>query len=208
MTRKNKISVLLLILAIPLLFACTVVPIDEKGNPIGVGDMFDAASLVAQIWDTQVIPTFKEKSLPIEQIIDALEKDPQKAREQYGRQAAVGGPYTFMVKGEGKVIDIEASNLLVDLNPYDGREDLFINIGPVYTGTEVRDALDFIRFKDFRDITQYAAVAKELNKKVREEVVSIVDRDNIIGKTIVFFGAFGLKETNKIILIPVILEIR
>ncbi len=191
-----------------LLAACTVVPIDKDGNLIGVGEVFDAETLVDEIWGTQVIPAFQEKSIPIEEILLMLEKDPQAAREEFGKQAAVGGPFTFMAKGEGKVIELEASLLQIDLSPYDGTSEVAIKIGPVFTGTEVRDALDFIQFKDFRDVTQFFAVANELNKKVRNEVVIAVDKESIVGRTIVFHGAFGLKDKTEVIIIPVILEVK
>lgn len=204
----NRLLLGSLFFILTLLAACTVVPIDEEGNLIGVGEVFDAETLVDEIWEAQVIPAFQENAIPIEEILVMLENDPQAAREEFGRQAAVGGPFTFMTKGEGRVIELEASLLQIDLPPYDGNSELAIKIGPVFTGTELRDALDFIQFKDFRDVTQFFAVANELNKKVRNEVVVVVDRDAIVGKTIAFHGAFGLKDKTEVIIIPVILEVK
>jgi len=204
----NRLFLVSVCLIASLLAACTVVPIDEEGNLIGVDEVFDAESLVDEIWQPKVIPAFQENSIPIEEILSMLGKDPQTAREKFGKQTAVGGPFTFMVKGEGKVISLEASSLQVDLLPYDGKADVAVKIGPVFTGTEVRDALDFIKFKDFRDVTQFFAVANELNKKVRNDVVTVVDKETIAGKTIAFHGAFGLKEKNEVVIIPVILEVK
>jgi len=204
----NRLLLGSLCFILTLLAACTVVPIDEEGNLIGVGEVFDAETLVDEIWEAQVIPAFQRNAVPIEQILSMLEKDPQAAREKFGRQAAVGGPFTFMAKGEGKVIELETSLLQIDLPPYDGISEVAIKIGPVFTGTEVRDALDFIQFKDFRDVTQFFAVANELNKKVRSEVVVVIDKNGIVGKTIAFHGAFGLKEKTEVVIIPVILEIK
>lgn len=204
----NRSFLVFVCLIVPLLAACTVVPIDEDGNLIGVGEVFDAESLVNEIWQPKVIPAFQENSIPIEEILLMLERDPQAAREKYGKQTAVGGQFTFMTKGEGKVISLESSSLQIDLLPYDGKADVAVKIGPVFTGTEVRDALDFIKFKDFRDVTQFFAVANELNKKVRNEVVTVVDKETIAGKTIAFHGAFGLKEKDDVVIIPVILEVK
>lgn len=204
----NELLCIYLCLFAVILSSCTVVPIDDEGNLVGLEEAFDAESQVGEIWESKVIPAFQEESVPIEEILSILAKDPQEAREKFGRQAAVGGPYTFMTKGEGNVIGIEASNLLVDLPPFDDKEDIAIKIGPVFTGTEVRDALDFIKFKDYRDVTQYFAIANELNKKVRNEIVNVVDKSTIVGKTISFYGAFGLKEKNDVVVIPVILDIQ
>lgn len=206
---RTILTIIFLVASVTSLIAgCTIVPIDEEGNPIGVGETFNADKYVEGIWESRVIPTFREESLPIEEIIQALDKDPQEARQKYGKQRAVGGPFTFMVRGIGQVVDTTPSGLLVDLPPYDGVPDLMLKTGPVFTGTEVRDALDFIKFKDFRDVTQYFAVANKLNERVRNLVVSEIDKSTIIGKTVEFYGAFSLKESNEIILIPVILEIR
>jgi predicted lipoprotein len=182
--------------------------LDEEGNLIGVGEVFNAERYVDGIWETNVLPAFQENALPIDDLIQAIEEDPQAARQKYGRQLAVGGPFTFMVEGEGQVVAVEGPNLMLDLSPYDGKADMAVRLGPVFTGTEVRDALDFIKFKDFRDVTEYFSVANELNKRVRNDVVSKVDKATAVGKTVVFVGAFGLKDKNDIVVVPVILEVR
>ena len=191
-----------------LLAACTVVPLDEEGNLIGVGEVFNAESYVDGIWETQVLPAFQEKAVPIDELIQAIQEHPQEARQTYGRQVDVGGPYTFMTEGEGRVVAMDGPNLMLDLSPYDGKADLAVRLGPVFTGTEVRDALDFIKFKDFREVTEYFAVANELNKRVRNDVVSKVDKATAVGKSIEFVGAFDLKDDNDIVVVPVILEVR
>lgn len=189
------------------LSGCKVVQLDEAGKPIGVGDTFDPVAYVDSIWDSTVLPAVREKAVDLSILLAAITANPDAAKEQYGRQAAAGSAYNFIVKGEGRVLGVEASNMLVDLAPFDGRKDIAVRLGPAFTGTEIRDSLEFIRFGDFKNVLEYADVSTQLNTRVRTTVVNSVDKETITGKQIAFYGAFALKDPNNIVIIPVILEV-
>lgn len=190
-----------------LLSGCKVVQLDDAGKPIGVGDAFDAAAYVDSIWESRVLPTVQEKAIDLPTLLNAIDKDARAAETQYGRQAAAGSAYNFIVKGQGKVLAVEMSNMLVDLAPYDGQKDVSVRLGPAFTGTEIRDSLEFIRFNDFKNVLEYADVSTQLNTRVRTTVVNSIDKDTIAGKEISFYGAFALRDRDNIVIVPVILEI-
>lgn len=196
-----------LILCALILSGCKVVQLDEAGKPIGVGDTFNATAYVDSIWDTTVVPTVQEKAVDLPMLLEAITANPNAAKEQYGRQAASGSAYNFIVKGNGRVLGVEAGNMLVDLAPFDGEKDAAVRLGPAFTGTEIRDSLEFIRFGDFKNVLEYADVSTQLNIRVRMTVVNIVEKETIIGKQIAFYGAFALKDPNNLVIIPVILEV-
>lgn len=189
------------------LSGCKVVQLDEEGNPIGVGDTFDPVAYVDGIWDSSVLPTVRERAVDLPVLLEAITANSDTAKEQYGRQAAAGSAYNFLVKGEGRVLGVETSNMLVDLAPFDGEKDVAVRLGPAFTGTEIRDSLEFIRFNDFKNVLEYADVSNQLNARVRSTVVNLIDKETVAGKQIAFYGAFALKDPNNIVIIPVILEV-
>lgn len=186
----------------------TLVQLDDEGNPIGLSAEFDPAVYVDSIWESQVIPTIREEAIELPVLIAAIEEDLETAKETYGIQDATAGPHNFLTKGTGRVLAVEAGNMRVDLEPYDGEAEVAVRLGPAFTGTEIRDALDFIRFNDFKNVLEYAGVSNELNARVRSTVVNEIDRDTIVGEEISFFGAFALKDNTDIVIIPVVLEVK
>jgi predicted lipoprotein len=175
--------------------ACTVKPIgwqQSAGTGGGNAGTFDATAYVAGIWDSKVLPTFDGQSVDAATLLAALAADRVAAAHQYGNQAADGGPYSFMIKGSGKVLDKVEGGLIVDLTPPDGTPDVTINVGPVILGTALRDAVGFIKFGDFTNQVDYAAVSTAMKNTVKATVLASFDPANAVGKTIDFEGAFAL----------------
>jgi predicted lipoprotein len=97
-----------------------------------------------------------------------------------------------LVKGEGRVLRVDTSSrtglLLIDAEPYDGRPDAALQIGPVIRGTTLRDALPFIQFSQFVNQLQFAQVGNALNGRVCAALASFSTRD-LAGSIVVFSGA-------------------
>jgi predicted lipoprotein len=64
--------------------------------------------------------------------------------------------------------------------------------------TSVRDAVGFITFGDFKEQTEFGKAASEINKRVLSTVLGSIDRDNLVGRTISFKGAFTIRTFNLI----------
>jgi predicted lipoprotein len=60
----------------------------------------------------------------------------------------------------------------------------------------VRDAVGFISFGDFKEQTEYGKASTEINKRILATVLGDVDRENLVGKTISFKGAFTIRTFN------------
>jgi predicted lipoprotein len=81
--------------------------------------------------------------------------------------------------------------------------------------TSVRDAVGFIKFGDFREQTEFGKVARELNQRVIQDVLDGLDRENLAGKSVSFYGAFTIRTFNapgdidvsEIVVAPVQLEV-
>jgi predicted lipoprotein len=208
---------LALALAGVVVTACTVKPIGWQpsagtGSGANGGGVFDAKAYVTSIWSSQVLPTFDAKSVDAATLIAALAADPAAAEKKYGNQAADNGPYSFMVKGSGKVLEAGADGLAVDLAPPDGKADVTINVGPVILGTALRDAVGFIKFNDFTNQIDYAQVSTEMKNEVKSTVLASFNATGAVGKTVDFEGAFALTDTTSmtaasIVIVPVRLSV-
>ena len=58
--------------------------------------------------------------------------------------------------------------------------------------------MGFISFGDFKEQTEYGKVASEINKRVLSQVLGNLDKNNLMGKTISFMGAYNIRTFNLI----------
>jgi predicted lipoprotein len=211
----------LVILALPGCVLATVRTLDED-EAAKVG--FSGETYVESIWDSQVLPTYREKAQDIGALLDLIAQDQQAAIDQYGSRSGTGA-YSFMVRGEGAITTFDTSSraglALVDLNPPDGTPDVSLTIGPLIKISQraaVRDAVGFIEYGNFVNQQEFADVANAMGDRITamladalgaESVDAIRDLDpaSVEGKTVSFIGAFTLEDPANIIVVPVILEV-
>jgi predicted lipoprotein len=187
---------------------------DEKLDIYFFTDDFKPDEFVEKIWDDKVVPYFKEKCLPISDVLPTWVKDQEAAGRQFGyREKAEGSPWNYRVKGSGMIVSVNtasrASTIDVDLDPTDGSADVLLQIGPVIKDSAIRDSLDFISFTDFTNQLEFARLSNAFNKMVNKTVTGELDRDNLLGKGISFNGAFTqLQDSDLIRITPVSLEVK
>jgi predicted lipoprotein len=218
-------AVLFLVLAV--LDGFTVVSIEEAENTVQ-SEAFDPVAYVDSIWDSQLIPAFDEGSVDLSQILSEIELDASGAvskddlipiTEQYGL-ITVGEAHVYMVKGTGKIISVNADTSIgtveVQLDGYDGPIKVLLYIGTRIPSDDssVRDAVGFITFGDFKEQTEYGKAATEINKRILGTILADLDRDNLVGKSVTFKGAYMIRTFNllnidmsEISIVPVELEL-
>lgn len=210
----------------PLAF--TVVPI-EKVDELIQSESFDAISYVDGFWSSRIIPTLTEKAVDLSVILNEFEVDPDgKAPKEKLTPIAkefglitVGEALVYAVKGIGEVISVDTSKSIgtaeIKLEGYEGPIRVLLFIGPRIPSdeTSVRDVVGFISFGDFKDQTQYGKVASEINKRVVAEILQPIDKENLMGKKVEFYGAFTIRTFNlitidlsQVSIVPVFLEIK
>jgi len=226
---KIRISTIILIIA-GLLFLSlagrygfTIVSIKEA-EQTELSEEFDPVAYVNSIWDTEMIPTFNEKAVDLSKILSEIEpeengtaaKDDLVAiANKYGL-ITVGEAHVYLVKGSGRIVDVDNETSLgtaeVQLDGYEGPITTLFYVGTRIPSdeTSVRDAVGFISFGDFKEQTEYGKAASEINKHVLTTVLEGVERDNLIGKTVNFKGAFTIRtfnlvqiDVNEIRIVPV-----
>ncbi|THB81708.1 MAG: DUF2291 domain-containing protein [Desulfobacteraceae bacterium] len=206
--------------------ACTIVPDDdtqngsqgksgekEKLDIYFVSDDFKPDEYARNIWKSKVVPLFMEKSTPLEQILPDWHQNSAEAGRKFGyREKAEGSPWNFRVRGKGIILAAHttsrASTVDIDLFPADGTPDLVLQIGPVFKDSAIRDSLDFISFTDFTNQLEFARLSNAFNKVVRQDVTGNLDRENLKGRQVSFWGAFTqLQDSDQIRVTPVVLTI-
>jgi predicted lipoprotein len=222
LTRNHPIFIAVFGFLSLLLFACTIVPDEaEKGDGdegkkldiYFVDDTFKPDQFVDEIWEEKVVPYFKQKCLPIGEILPSWGEDQEAAGREFGyREKAEGSPWNFRVKGSGLIVAVNtasrASTVEVDLDSQDGKADLILQIGPVIKDTGIRDSLEFISFTDFTNQLEFARLSNAFNKKVNSAVLSGLDRENLMGKHVAFHGVFTqLQDSDLVRITPVVLEV-
>jgi len=199
----------LLLLILAGLYGFTVVSIEDAENTVQ-SEAFDPVAYVDGIWESKLLPTFNEETVELSKIFSEMEPDASGTApkdeliaiaNQYGL-ITVGEAHIYMVEGSGKIASVNAESSLgtaeVVLDGYDGPIKALLYIGTRIPSdeTSVRDSVGFITFGDFKEQTEYGKAGSEINKRVLATVIGDIDRDNLVGKTITFKGAFTIRTFN------------
>ncbi len=173
----------------------TVKPTSEAKSlaaVMGGGVAFDKVAYVDGIWESRLLPTVEQKSMDIETLVQALEKNADQACKTYGNN--VGGAYNFLVRFSGTVTAVDTQSqtgsITVSVPSKGGTLPVTVLIGPIILGTALRDAVGFITFEQFTNQIQFGGVSDTLNDRVMKDVVSKIDLKSISGKKVSVDGAF------------------
>ena len=182
---------------------------DLKAAKAKSTDEFNANAYVDKIWTSKVLPDFRSRAIEVDALLQQAAQDPDKAGQAHGHRAGDGNPWTFEIKGEGKITAIDAASrhaiLTVEVQAAPGARKINLQVGPVVFGTALRDALSFIQFGDFVNQIQYAQVSRALNDRASKGVRESFDPKDAVGKTVVFYAAAVLSG-DTITATPVIIE--
>jgi len=203
--------VTLLILVLAARYGFTVVSIEEAESAVQ-SEAFDPVAYVDGIWESKLMPTFNESAVELSRILNEIELDASGTAakddliaiaNQYGL-ITVGEAHVYMVKGSGTIVSVDAETSVgtaeVQLDGYDGPIKVQFYIGTRISSdnASVRDSVGFIAFGDFKEQTEYGKASTEINKRVLATVLGDIDRENLVGKTISFKGAFTIRTFNLI----------
>lgn len=208
---------LLVVMSLLLAAGCTVVRHDDENRKSGDSlsiyfdnGEFDAAVFVDSVWEDKILPRIREKAVEAEILFTQLTEQPREAVETFGYRIEVTAPFNFMVKGRSEIVAVNtessASTISLSLGGPDGNP-VMIQIGPVLKGTAIRDSMDFIRFEDFTNQLEFANVSREMNNRVKAEVLDGFNRDVQPGTEISFVGAFQWVEGQGVVITPVELKV-
>lgn len=199
---------LLLAFLIALPYNLTIVPIAEV-EAAAASAAFDAPAYVENVWMSRIVPTAEERAVDLATVLNEMEVDANN-RADKAQLAEVAGQYGLITTGEANVYLVRGMGTVSEVNlegrtatmtlAVDGYEGpiavrFFIGTRIPSDETSVRDAVG-IQFGEFREQTEYGKVASEINRRIIEQVLTPLDRENLMGKQVQFLGAFSIRTFN------------
>ena len=183
-------TILVMAIALAGISGCKII---RDGDSTAANGAFDAKTYVAGIWDSKVVPLFRDKPTDVGAILKAISADSEAAGKQYGHRPGEGQPWTYILAGEGKIKSIDTASrhgtMIVELEGTEQPAEVVIQIGPVVFGTALRDSLPFLSFGDFVNQIDFAEVSRALNDSAIAAARGSVDLKNATGAKVTFAGA-------------------
>lgn len=200
-------------LAISSMTGCAkVVKIGEEGKLTGE-QQFNAGKDVSGIWDSKILPELTGKAVDLATFYKEANGKLASLANKYGKYSmGTSGTLNYTVKGTGTVQEVDTKSkagfMLVTVDGYTGPIVTKIQIGTVYLGTAIRDSLSIIKFEDYKNQVDYAAVSQSIHKTIQDTVINKIDLTKIKGKKIDFTGCFTVDNDKEILITPVVLNVK
>ncbi len=204
--RRTSLA-LVLVALLPVLSACKVIPIaaDRAARERQAGS-FDAARYVDAVWDAQAAPYWDKQAKPLGQLSKSIALNLDAAGAADGRKAGDGSPWTFVTHGEGQVTAVKIQARAGAVTIEVGGEPVDVLVGPVVSGSALRDSLPFVTFNDFSNQIAFAEVGGALTKRALRQARPAVEGLKP-GDRVRFQGVFQLgKAGDPVVVTPVRLE--
>lgn len=226
--KKRLIPILVALLAVVLIaVTCriTIIPDEVPAtmvNSAGETVTTEALSVTEQYtvdhWNAKIIPAIHDRAVDAPDFLSSVTSDLNAAGTAYGNRANETSAWSFCVKGEGLVMEVEnadkpnKTNLLLDLKPFDGVADIKLHYGKVFSSNiknAIRDGVGFLKLDDFTNQVEFADLTTSFNNKVKNDIILAMPADTYAGKTVLFYGCISLQDTKaeSLVVIPVELTV-
>ena len=154
---------------------------------------FDASADSSSDWD-QVVAEITENAKDLSELL---------AGDGVGKASAVS--VTAKVKEYESKAKGMKNALTLDVEGYDGT--VKVQIGSIYSGSEVRDVQSVKKFENFTNQTEWSQYAKALNAEVDAQIIAPLSIDeSIVGKTVTLVGGASASG-DEVTITPVSLSI-
>ena len=180
------------------------------GSAVAGSSNLDPAKYVDAIWASKVLPTVKKSAVDLPTLLADLKRDPAATSKKYGHYSVLDAPPAFLVKGKGRVVSVDTTSLVSKAGIAFGggkKANAFMQLPPIFSGTDVRDALPFINFNQFVNQVQFGEIAIALNAKIAGTSFADVKLDKLKGKDVDFTGAFTRSQNATPLLTPITIEV-
>jgi predicted lipoprotein len=200
-------------LAVASMTGCMkIIKIGEEGKYTGEVK-FNAGDDVASIWDSAALPELTGKAVDLPTFLTEANGNMKSLADKYGKYSmGTSGELNYTVKGTATVQEVntekKAGYMVVALDGYDGPVKIMIQIGTVYKGTAVRDSLNIIKFEDYKNQVDFAAVSQSIHNIIQTSIIDKLDLTSIKGKKIDFTGCFTADKEDEILITPVALTVK
>lgn len=212
--KKRMISLAVAVmLTMTMMTGCMkIVKIGEEGKL--TGDVsFNAGDDVAKIWESAAIPELTAKAVDLPIFLTEANGDLKSLADKYGRYSmGTSGELSYTIKGTATVKEVntekKAGYMDVTIEGYTGSTVIRLQVGPVFKGSAVRDSLTFIKFEDYKNQVDFAAVSQSIHNVIKTTIIDKVDLTSSVGKTVEFTGCFTVEGQDQILITPVALTVK
>lgn len=160
----------------------TVRPIEGQ-SAAAAQERFDASRFVDSQWQSKILPAMEGSAVEMTSLPPAASRKPGT---------------NFTVKGTARVLKVNPTpplgQMSVDLEPFDGRADAVIQIGPEVRGSSVRDVTGLVQFSQFVNQIDFANVSSKLNARALQCLPPGAEFAHSEGRSFAFTGAFTSGE--------------
>lgn len=166
-------------------FSIEIRPLDEikKAN-----QKFDAKVFAKDFYD-KTLPQAFDKAIEIKALVSAIQENKNKAFDDYSHAVSIGNVRNFLVRGEGKIIKINESDMMLESN------GLVYKMATEYIyGNAIRDASGQFDIKSFTNTEDINNIAAEINRIVRNSLIPNLKKQAKVGDAISFIGAIEMNQ--------------
>lgn len=149
---------------------------------------FDAVALAAELWTAKLVPA-AARAPELAPLLADLRRDPRAALQRHGRSVGLGNAGYYFARGTGRIIAVERSRVLVDI---DGAI-IAVRTGPVF-GNVVRDGCGLLEVNQVPGLAEFNAFSAELNRLVEQQVQPALKASAVIGAMLTFAGCAEAPE--------------
>jgi predicted lipoprotein len=166
---------------------------------------FDAKTYTAALWKNKM-PAVIDAATEFDQLLLAIEKDPQLAFEKNTHALAIGNYRYAMVKMSGIVVAVHEDDFVIETDIAGSKKQLLVTTEFIY-GSAVRDASGLIDIKDFTSASDLNAIAESFNETIKKTVIQPFKKRLSNGLKIQLVAAVELNKENmvldQLVLLPV-----
>lgn len=190
----------------------TVVPEGQEAQLTGEV-VFNPKDVATKFWKEKAHDYFIQNAIDFNQLIKEANGDFTSIASKYGHYSmGDSGELSFIVKGTATVNlvknKLRAGYLGIKIDGYDGDIDTRLQIGPVFKASAVRDSISLISYKDYKNQIEWAQVSVAFHDLISAEILKPIDMNAIQGKQIEFIGCFTADSQSRILITPVILNVK
>ena len=194
----------------------TVVDIEEQ-DAVEASEEFDPVAYVDGIWEGIFIMA-EEEAVDLALILNGMEVEENVAGDQvqlivdedvlialtgqFGLTTGTGGKnHLYWVKMEGTVTTVDTGSSIgtvqMEIDGYDGPIEWDVYIGPRLPSNDVSVTEAFgLALDDFENQPQWGSVGKEVNDRIKAEILADLDREALEGVRLTIYGAFDVRTKN------------
>lgn len=171
----------------------------------GVKAKVDSAAYAEANYQKTIVPYVLSNSYPLDELDAQIIADPNVAGSKYGKRDGDNAAYSVATKFTAVGGELKGDLLVLKVQGV--KTPVYLQVGPALNGTALRDVTGIVKFTDFENQLAYQDIGTKLNDKVRDTVLSEIDKSTLTGKTMDIIGVFSLFNTKQYMIVPVSLKV-